>query len=159
MADGAKIHDVAALIDFQAFLGSFREDLTTRCDEVRLQFQRVSAWLEGEASTYWRTAKLRAEQRFAEAREALAMCRAKVREDDYEGCSEQQKQLEKAKARLALCETRVKQLKACQLEWEQFALQALPRVAEATDLTETQIPRARAELARILAILEQYREG
>ncbi len=159
MADGARIHNVEALIDFQAFLGSFREDLTTRCDEVRLQFQRVSAWLDSEASTYWRTAKLRAEQRFAEAREALAMCRAKVREDDYEGCSEQQKQLEKAKARLALCETRVKQLKAFQLEWEQFALQALPRVAEATDLAETQVPRARAELARILVILEQYRES
>ncbi len=159
MADGAKIDDIAALVDFQAYLGRFREDLATRCDEVRLQFQRVSGWLEGEANSYWRTAKLRAEQRFSETREALAMCRAKVREDDYEGCSEQQKQFEKAKARLALCETRVKQLKACQLEWEQFALQALPRVAEATDLVETQIPRARTELARILEILEQYRMG
>jgi hypothetical protein len=159
MADGANVHDVAALIEFQAYLGRFREDLTTRCDEVRLQFQRVSAWLEGEASTYWRTAKLRAEQRFSEAREALAMCRAKTREDDYEGCSEQQRQLEKAKARLTLCELRVKQLKACQLEWEQFALQALPRVAESTDLVETRIPQARTELAKILEILEQYREG
>jgi hypothetical protein len=159
MADGANVHDVAALIEFQAFLGRFREDLASRCDDVRLQFQRVSAWLEGEASNYWRTAKLRAEQRFSEAREALAICRTKVRDDDYEGCSEQLRQVEKAKARLALCELRVKQWKACQLEWEQFALQALPRVAETTDLIETQIPQARSELARILTILEQYREG
>ena len=158
MADGAKIHDVAALVDFQACLGRLREDLATRCDDVRLQFQRVSEWLNGEASTYWRTARQRAEQRFAEARDALALCRAKVREDDYEGCSEQQKQLEKAKARLSLCETRIQQLKKCQLEWEQFSLQALPRVAEATDLVETQIPRARTELSKILTILEQYQQ-
>lgn len=158
MADGAKIHDVASLVEFQAYLGRLREDLTTRCDDVRQQFQRVSAWLEGEASTYWRTARLRAEQRFAEARNALVMCRAKVREDDYEGCSEQQKQLEKAKARLSLCEKRIQQLKICQLEWEQFSLQALPRVAEATDVVESQLPRARAELSKILTILEQYQQ-
>ena len=159
MADGAKVHDISSLVEFQAFLGRFREDLTTRCDEVRLQFQRVSAWLEGEANTYWRAAKLKAEQRFSEARDALAMCRAKVREDDYEGCSEQQKQLEKAKARLSFCEKRIQQLKSCQLEWEQFSLQAMPRVAEATDIVESHLPRARSELAKILAILEQYQEG
>ncbi|MDZ4852190.1 MAG: hypothetical protein SGI77_23115 [Pirellulaceae bacterium] len=156
MADGARVQDVAAIVDFQAFLGRFRDDLSTRCDEVSLNFQRVSAWLDGEGSAYWRTEKLRAEQRFAEAHQGLAMCRAKTREDDRESCTDQVKQLEKAMARLALCELRHKQLKACQLEWEQFKTQALPRVAEATDLIETQLPRARGELAKILTILEQY---
>ncbi len=159
MADGANVHNFAAIVEFQAYLGRFREDLSTRCDEIRFQFQRASAWFEGEASTYWRTAKLRAEQRFAETREALAICRAKVRADDYEGCSEQQKQFDKAKARLAICETKLKQLKACQLEWEQFAVQSQPRIAEAIDLVETRIPRARTELAKILTILEEYQQG
>jgi hypothetical protein len=87
------------------------------------------------------------------------MCRAKVRDDDDESCSEQLRQFERAKARLAFCENQAKHLKVCQLEWEQFSLQALPRVAETSDLIETQIPRARLELGKILAILAQYREG
>ena len=45
------------------------------------------------------------------------------------------------------------------MEWEQFANQALPRVSEAADLADTSIPRAKAELSRILDLLEKYRSG
>ena len=159
MAEGADIHDVGSLTDFHNYLASLREQLGLRCDEIRLQFQRMSGFLEGQANDYWRTSLHRAQQRLSEARDALTLCRAKVRAEDHEACSEQQKEFDKAKARLVFCETRVRQLKTCRLEWEQFALQALPRVAEATDIVETQLPRARAELAQILILLEQYRQG
>ncbi len=87
------------------------------------------------------------------------MCRAKVRPDDYEACSEQQKQFDKTKARLRLCEEKLKGLKACQMEWDKFANQALPRLAEAVDLTETGIPRAKANLTQILDLIEKYRSN
>lgn len=159
MADGARIEDVDALVEFNAYLARFREELMTTCDGISIEFQRVHRQLFQDAVVYWRTEMRKSEQRLAEAREALMMCRAKVRPDDYEACSEQQKQFDKAKARLRLCEEKLKHLKACQMEWEQFANQALPRLAEAVDLTETGIPRAKAGLSQILDLIEKYRRS
>ncbi len=159
MADGARIEDIEAISEFNVFLGRFREDIIGTCDALSIEFQRVHSWLSEEAASYWRNECRRAEFRTNEAQHALNLCQNKSRVDDYEACSEQRIQLEKAKIRLRFCEDKLKRLKVCQMEWEQFANQALPRVSEAADLADTSIPRAKAELVRILDLLEKYRSG
>jgi hypothetical protein len=159
MAEQARVEDVEALVEFETFLGRFREDLMSQCDALKVEYQRVAQGLHSEAPAYWRQALNRAEQRFAEARDALTMCRAKVRPDDHESCSEQQKAFEKARARLRLCEEKMKRLKACQLAWDQFASQNLPTLAETVDLADSRLPQAKARLASILDLLEKYRTG
>jgi hypothetical protein len=159
MADGARIEDIEALTEFSLFLGRFREDLIGICDALSIEFQRVRTCLSEEAVIYWRNEFRRAEVRLSEARQALMLCQNKSRADDYEACSDQKIQVEKAKLRLGICEDKIKRLKVCQMEWDQFANQALPRVMETADLTDTSIPRAKAELAQILDLLEKYRSG
>jgi hypothetical protein len=87
------------------------------------------------------------------------MCRAKVRPDDYEACSEQQRQYEKARQRLQACEDKLKKLKACQLAWEQWAAQGLPQLADGVDLADARLPRAQARLVELLDLLEKYRQA
>jgi histidyl-tRNA synthetase len=157
MADGARVDDIEALKEFDVYLARFREDLIGMCDSLSIEFQRVQSWLHEEAFAYWKNELRRSENRLHEARQALMVCQNKSRAEDYEACSEQLKQFEKAKARLRLCEERLKRLKASQLEWEQFSNQAKPRIAEAADLADSSIPRAKFELSQILALLEKYR--
>jgi hypothetical protein len=159
MADGARIEDIEAIGELDAYLSRFREELLAVCDGISVEFQRVHRALFQEAVAYWRIELFRAEQRVVEARDALMMCRAKVRAEDHEACSEQQKQFDRAKARQRLCEEKMKRLQVCQREWDHFANQSLPRVAEANDLVETGIPLARTELRNILDLLDKYRTG
>lgn len=159
MADGASVHDIQSIADFHAYLSRFREELSTRSDEIRVQLERISGWVHGEAPSYWQLSLRKAQQRFSEARDALAMCRAKVREEDHEACTEQQREFEKAKRRVAVCEQKLRELKSVQLAWDQFIQVSRPRLAEAIDLAESHLPRTRAELDQILLILSQYTQG
>jgi hypothetical protein len=159
MADGARLESIEALTEFEGYLSRLREELLAQCDAIAIEYQRVDRWLHAEAWQYWRSARHRSEQRMSEARDALAMCRAKVRPDDYEACSEQQKQYEKARRRLQACEEKLKQLKAYQLAWEQLAAQGLPRLADGVDLADARLPRAQARLVELLDLLEKYRQS
>ncbi len=127
---GASIHDIQAIRDYHDYLSRFREELSTRSDEIRVQFERITAWVHETAPSYWQQSLRKAQQRFTETRDALAMCRAKVREEDHEACTEQQRQFEKAKRRVAVCEQKIKELKSVQLAWDQFVQVSRPRLAK-----------------------------
>ncbi len=157
MADGARVEDIETLKEFDTYLARFREDLIGTCDALSFEFQRVQSWLHEEVLAYWKNELRRSEDRLHEARQALMVCQNKSRAEDYEACSEQLKQFEKAKARLRLCEEKLSRLRACQMQWEQFANQAKPRIAQAAELADTSIPRGKAELSQILDLLEKYR--
>lgn len=156
MADSADIRDVDALKEFESFLGRFKDAMTNRNDEVRTEFARVTAWVNADAPAYWGHETSKAEQRFSEARMALALCRAKVREEDHEACTDQQRQVDIWKRRLELCQLRSKQLRLVQQEWEQFVQESRNAISGGVDLTDTEIGQARAELQKTIDILDRY---
>lgn len=156
MADSADIRDVDALKEFESFLGRFKDAMTNRNDEVRTEYARVTAWVNADAPAYWRHETNKAEQRFSEARMALALCRAKVREEDHEACTDQQRQVDIWKRRLELCQLRNKQLHQVQQEWEQFVQESRNAISGGVDLTDTEIGQARADLQKTIDILERY---
>ncbi len=156
MADSTDVRDVDALKEFESFLGRFKDAMTNRNDEVRTEYARVTAWVNADAPAYWRHETSKAEQRFSEARMALALCRAKVREEDHEACTDQQRQVDIWKRRLELCQLRHKQLHQIQQEWEQFIQESRNAISGGVDLTDTEIGQAKADLQKTIDILDRY---
>ena len=156
MADSADVRDVETLKEFDAFLGRFKDAMTNRNDEIRTEYARVTNWVNSEAPAYWRQETNKAEQRFAEARMALALCKAKVREEDHEACTDQQRQVDIWKRRLELCQIRNKQLKAVQQEWEQFVQESRNATSGGVDLADTEVGQAKLDLQKTIDVLERY---
>jgi len=156
VADSADVRDVETLKEFDAFLGRFKDAMTNRNDEIRTEYARVTNWVNSEAPAYWRQETNKAEQRFAEARMALALCKAKVREEDHEACTDQQRQVDIWKRRLELCQIRNKQLKAVQQEWEQFVQESRNATSGGVDLADTEVGQAKLDLQKTIDVLERY---
>lgn len=156
MADSADVRDVEVLKEFDAFLGRFKDAMTNRNDEIRTEYARVTNWVNSEAPAYWRQETNKAEQRFAEARMALALCRAKVREEDHEACTDQQRQADIWKRRLELCQIRNKQLKIAQQEWDQFVQESRNATSGGVDLADTEVGQAKHDLQKTIDVLERY---
>jgi len=156
VADSADVRDVDALKGFDSFLNRFKDAMTNRNDEIRTEFARVTNWVNAEAPAYWRQETSKAEQRFAEASMALALCRSKVREEDYEACTDQQRQVDIWKRRLELCQVRNKQLKLAQQEWEQFVQESKNTISGAVDLADSEVGQAKLDLQKTIEVLERY---
>ena len=158
MGEGAQISDIEQLRDFAIFLSKTRDAIVQRCDDSRVQVERVTRTLQETAPEYWRSELRKAEQRFSEARDALSLCRAKVRPDDHEACTEQVRQLQRAKRRLDLCQEKNRQLQACVQVWDQFIQQSRGAFGQAIDLGESRLPLAESHLRELIALLDQYTE-
>ena len=148
MADGAKIHDVAALVEFQAFLGRFREDLTTRCDEVRFAIP-TRLGLAGRRSEHLLA------NRQAAGRTAFRRGSRSARDVSSESSRRRLRRLlgttkaiGESQSEVGVVRDARQTIEGMPTRMGAIRLQALPRVAEATDLVETQIPRAEPNLQR-----------
>ncbi len=156
MANAAKVGSIEALDSFLARLTAFQDRLGKQLDEVRTEVHRVVQCLEAEAPQYWQEQDRLAKRRWTEARERMMECEATVRADERPGCSEHRKRLDRCTVRVALCEKKLRQLKQCQLLWQQVSTQLQMKIQHVRDLEESRLPIARMHLKQIIDPLLQY---
>ena len=152
----ANVKSLEAIEIFIESIGKLRHDTRKQTDEIRQQFQRVTAWLEKELPDYWSNEKRMAETRWVEAREELLRCTAKTREEDVTSCSVQRKMLRKATERLTLCEDRMRLIPTCLMQWNQFLQEIATDVRQIDDLAESTLLNAWTRLQSTLDTLRKY---
>lgn len=152
----ANVKNLDGLESFASALASLREGNRKNTDDVREQLQRVSNWLTKELPEYWSNQLRIAQNRWNEAREDLLRCQSRARADDEESCLVQRKALDRATARRALCEQRVKILPNLANRWEQLLQETILSLRRLEDVSESQLPIAEARLQKTIETLKQY---
>lgn len=156
MASSAHVESIESLETFHARLTDFQDRLGKQLDDLRTEVDRIARALEEEAPRYWQEQDRLAKRRWSEARERLLECEATVRADERPGCSEHRKRLERCSVRVALCEKKLRQVKQCQVLWQQTNVQLQMKIQHVRDLQESRLPLARHHLRQIIEPLRQY---
>jgi len=152
----ANVKNLECLEIFAAAIARLCEGNRKNTDDLREQLQRVSVWLTKEMPEYWGNQLRIAQNRWTEAREDLLRCQSRARAEDEESCLVQRKALERATARRALCEQRIKILPVLTSRWDQHLQEISLAVRQMEDLSESQLPLAHARLQKMIATLKQY---
>lgn len=120
------------------------------------ELQRLTRWLDAEAAPYWEQQSVLAARQLKECQEALLRCQATVRTDEKRPCTDERKRLERAAARRALCEQRVKLLRDARSAWQKQVVKLRGRLQATADLAENQLLATIHKLDAIIATLVAY---
>jgi hypothetical protein len=156
MASAANVQSLERLEEFLRQLGLFQEKLSKHLDDLRIEINRVDHWMTTGCPGYWQEQERLAKRRWTEARERLLQCQSTIRPDARPSCSEHRKRLEKCTIRVALCEKRLRQIKQCQILWQQLEMQLKLKMQHVVDVAEARLPQARFHLDASLEPLRQY---
>lgn len=159
MTDGADVRSLAALRDWHAALAAYGETLAEALAGVALELRRATDWLE-EQQEQWQRAVRDREHDVTRAKAELAQRRFPTWDGRLPDCTVQEKNLRRAEAAL---EEAQEQVERCR-RWQS----RLPKLVEETytgasrrlaHFLEAELPRALADLARRIAVLERYADS
>lgn len=152
----ANVKNLEGLELFATAIAQLADGNRKNTDDIREQLQRVTVWLTKEMPEYWENQLRIAQKRWTEAREDLLRCQSITRQGDESSHLVQRKALERANARRALCEQRVKMLPVLGSRWEQFMRETSLSIRQLEDLSDAHLPLAHVRLQQIVATLKQY---
>jgi hypothetical protein len=135
---------------------SFRSHLLAELENLQLEVQRLTQWIEVEATDYWRRERTLAEREFTEAAESLSRCQSYVREEERRPCTEEKKRLQRAKERRALCEEQLQVAKGAAAAWERARQRIRSKLQRCRDLSESELNAASIQLRNQIDRLRQY---
>jgi hypothetical protein len=125
---------------------------------MRLEMQRVLAWIEQDRPAYWQGQVRRAFDQVAATRTALSTCQMRKVAGRTPSCIEEKQAHELAKRRLQHCHDQVKRVQQWATKLNRESDEFRARLAASQRLVEGGIPRMAALLERSLAALEAYAE-
>ena len=156
MDNAANVKSIAALEHFEKCLALTSAELVRASDDIRIELDRVSSHLQKEAPAYWKQQFTRAQQCWAEARQALSLCEQVTRESERRPCTEQKKELLIAKRRVEFCEQRLRAVKALGAAWQQELLKIQSHNNQLMEVGQSGLPAAAVTLMQILNALRKY---
>lgn len=120
MNPSAKVHSLDALRDLRTALVKFREEVTNALTAVDVEARHAHEWLSHDQLKHWQSELRRREDQVAECKTALHRCQLmKLPSGETPSCSDEKKQLARAKARLEEAEEKIKLVKKWTLIVEQ----------------------------------------
>lgn len=159
MTDGADVRSLAALRDWHATLAAYGETLAEALAGIGLELRRAADWLD-EQQELWQRAVRDREEDVIRAKAELAQRRFPTWDGRLPDCTVQEKNLRRAEAALEAARAQVEQCRRWRIR--------LPKLVEETytgasrrlaHFLEAELPRALADLARRIAILEHYADS
>jgi len=155
-AHSANVTSVEVLRGFRAALVKFGEALEAALVALDLEARRPVDWVEMDRARYWPQQGRRAGEVLSEAKLALERCEVRVSTEDTKYCYDERKAVEKAKRRLQLTEEKTQATKRWKVEMRKHHEDFQVEIAKARQYLETDVPRAIAELDRMLEALGRY---
>lgn len=154
----AKVLSVEALQQFHIDMAQFRVGLLKELESLDLELRRLTQWIEVDAARYWDQENQLIRRKLSEYLSQLSRCMSYVREDERKPCTEEKKQVAKAKERANLCEQKLLVLKAASTHWEARRSRVRPKVQRARDMAESDLVVALNQLLSLIERLEAYRQ-
>lgn len=152
----ANVRSTDALKDLRAALGVFAEESMAALGAVEMEIRRTTRWLQDEQGAYWEGQIKRRREQVAMARAELS--RKKMGKMFGHGSthSEQKDLVEEAEKKLRAAEIRLQRVKKWIPVLQQAILEYHSTTRRLEGLVSGDIPRAMAQLDRVIDSIEAY---
>jgi hypothetical protein len=154
--DQADVRSIDALREFRGAMLQFGGDANDAVVMLTLESRKAVQWLLEDRARYWPDQLRKAQQSVASARNELERCQLHYGSEQAPSCFEQKKALEKAKRRLATCESKVQAVKRWTAEIREELDDFRAELARMSNWAEVDLPRAIAALDRMTRALDRY---
>ena len=108
MNSTARVSSIDALAAFREALIRFGDACADSVVSLQMESRRGAEWIEVERVAYWPAQARQASDDRKSAEINLERCEQAIRPSDRRSCYEQKKAVEQAKARMGLCEEKVR---------------------------------------------------
>ena len=152
----ANVQSLDALRDVRLALILFQERAVSAMGSLRTKIDRTRAWLEQDRPLYWRDQERKAYDGVASARVAYNTCRLRTVGGRHSECIEEKVAMQRAKARLEVCQQKVDIVRRVNVETGQQADDYRGRSGPLQRLLDEDIPNVLARLSRMIDAIEAY---
>lgn len=152
----ANVKSVSAIREFRTDVIEFNESLRQSLDMLSSELKRAVDYFESDRAAYWPAQVRKASDRLAQARIDLERCRVTTSPGEGPSCHEEKKALQRAKVRLQTANEKVKATKRWVLVVRREVDEFQSRLAQLNHLSNTELPKGAALLARLAARLDRY---
>jgi hypothetical protein len=156
MSSSANVRSLERLEGFLDHCQLTRAKLLKELENLQLELQRLTSWLENDAARYWEGELRQAQRDWVECEQALLRCRSAVRASEQRPCTEQRKRLEQATERRTLCEQQVRFVREATLMWQREKTKIDAKIFRCRDLADSDLTVAINKLKEQLGRLEEY---
>ena len=155
MSESANVRSIAALTDFRAALTTFGDEAKDALAAIETEIRRCADWLHDQL-IYWKAEVRRSEDELHQAKQELARRRLMKVGDRPLDCTEQEKAVRRAQARLEHAEEQEEKTRTWIRDLPRVITDYEGRARQLQSLVEGELPRACALLERKAEALEAY---
>ena len=156
MSSSANVRSLERLEGFLVHCQTTRAKLLKELENLQIEMQRLTSWLENDAARYWAGELQQAQRDWVECEQALLRCRSAVRASEQRPCTEQRKRLEKATERRTLCDHQVRFVREAMLMWQREKTKTDAKIYRCRDLADSDLTVAINKLKDQLGRFEEY---
>ena len=158
MSRSAHITSLDAVRDFRQELCRYADVVREILEGLNIETRRAQQWVEHDRTRFWPRESRRAEERLVGARNELQLAKMAAMANEQKSCVEEQKQVDRAKSRLRLCEEKIRHVKEWRHQMQHQVDEFSGRMNKLIHFLETDIPRALAALDQVIVAVEKYTE-
>lgn len=156
MSSSANVRSLERLNGFLDHCQTTRVKLLKELENLQIEMQRLTSWIENDAARYWAGELQQAQRDWVECEQALLRCRSAVRASEQRPCTEQRKRLEQATERRTLCEHQVRFVRDALLMWQREKVKTDAKIYRCRDLADSDLAVAISKLTEQLGHLDEY---
>ena len=158
MSGQADVRSIDTLAFVKSALAAYAHESGQALAEVEIEGRRSVEWICVDRAEFWKAEVRRSADMVNQAMKDLEHCRTfKKVGDNQPSCIEEKKNLEKARARLALAEQKVEAVRRWSPVVQQQFRETGVRLVHFREIIDVQIPKAIARIERMLKSLDAYR--
>lgn len=159
MAGQAEVRSIDTLAFVKAALATFAYECGQALAEVELEGRRGVEWITVDQAGYWKAEVRRRGEKVNEAMRDLERCRTfKSTGDGPPACTEEKKNLEKARRKLQVAEEKAQAVRHWTPIVQQQFRETGVRLVHFREVLDVDIPKAIALVERMLKSLEAYHQ-
>ena len=158
MSRSAHISSLDAVRDFRQALCRYAEVVREILEGLGHETRRAQDWVEHDRTRFWPREARRAEEHLRGARTELQLAKMAAMANEHKSCVEEQKQVDRAKSRLQLCDEKMRRVKAWRHQMQHQVDEFSGRMNKLIHYLETDIPKALAALDNVIVAVEKYSE-
>lgn len=156
MGQAANVTSVGAIREFLRELKRYEASVRGILEQLSGQAHRAQDWIEHDRTRYWPRELMKSEDKVVEAKADLQRAKMAALKDQHKACDDEKKAVERAVARLRLCEEKVRITKHWRSQMRSKSEEFSGKMARMQTYLDNDLPRAKAALERIITALEKY---
>jgi hypothetical protein len=156
VSHAANLTSIDAIAALKSALQQFDAKVRDAIIQLNLSARRPLDWIEHDRSQYWPREVRKAIDAVSEARLTLARAQATIDPNDHRSCYEERKQLDKAKRRLELAESKVAAVRRWKLELRKEVEELEVQSAKLQNYLDSDLSAAVLALGRMADAVDRY---